>query len=356
MALPRIEKYCGAPPIDGTPAALGELREVTFLVAPNAILQVQGVLTKTVNGYEGFAEFSASNNTATTVLPEEVVFNWEVTYIGIDATHGNATGSNRSAVTDSITIYTVLDIPRTPWNTSDDPTTDDTSQPWVAALEFATAPTKASASGTDAQGALAAITSFLFRHSKDTDGDGQIDVYGHDVVYACRDGDPEYAYFHAGLTWSINLTGYMSKQWGNTVNCYDQAAGIAILGLLLGLDVEFCYMHPFGYINPTPFVGIDGECNNPFFRRDNPPQAQLVDHDAVEPDRTFFGNHAFCRYNGLIYDACAGPNTGTPQMTYLANTIDRSTSLEVSDPRYGRIAGDASDIVVVRYDPSRGIT
>lgn len=81
-----------------------------------------------------------------------------------------------------------------------------------------------------------------------------------------------------------------------------------------------------------------------------------MDHDAVEPDRTFFANHAFCRYDGLIYDACAGPYTGTPEATYLASTIDRSTSLEVYDPRYGQVAGDAADIVVVAYDAGRDIT
>ena len=77
---------------------------------------------------------------------------------------------------------------------SDDYTVDDTNQPWVSALEFATAPTKGNASGQNDEGSLTEITNFLFRQSEDTDGNGTTDVFGHDLVYAARRGDSEYGY------------------------------------------------------------------------------------------------------------------------------------------------------------------
>jgi hypothetical protein len=112
----------------------------------------------------------------------------------VEATNGNATGSNRAVVTEPVKNYTVLDTPRSPWDVSDDYTVDDTNQPWVSALEFATAPTKGNASGQNDEGSLTEITNFLFRQSEDTDGDGTTDVFGHDLVYAARRGDPEYGY------------------------------------------------------------------------------------------------------------------------------------------------------------------
>jgi hypothetical protein len=208
----------------------------------------------------------------------------------------------------------------------DNPTADDKNQPWVTALEFATDPGKGNATGKNAPGALAAITDFLFN--------------GHGLHYSCRYGAPLYAYDVAGPAWSLYLSAYMNKTYGDVVNCYDQAVAVAALGDLLGINVEYCYMDPFGYINPTPLVGVpNGPVNNPFFLSP-PPQQQLVGVDLVLPDRRPFFNHAFARYNGNIYDACAGPALGTLQATYLTDTIDRSPA----GGEEARLAGDASNI------------
>lgn len=62
-------------------------------------------------------------------------------------------------------------------------------------------------------------------------------------------------------------------------------------------------------------------------------------NDNTSPTRTAFGNHAFASYGGMVYDACAGPTTGSQtEAAYVASTIDHSTSAEAA------AAGDTSDI------------
>ena len=53
------------------------------------------------------------------------------------------------------------------------------------------------------------------------------------------------------------------------VNCYDLAALGQVL-LAIGLDsgkhkLEMKYLAPYGMINETTLIGINGKCNNPFF-------------------------------------------------------------------------------------------
>ena len=191
-----------------TGGAIGGLEEVTFRVDADGVLQPQGTATdKTVNGIDDFTLFPAANPTSSVVRREQATFTWEVTYIGADESNGNNTGSNEAVISDPVLMYTVLSTPLSPWDVGDDPATDDTNQPWVSALEFATSPTKGNASGKNAEGALTEITNFLFRQSEDTNGDGTIDVFGHDLVYSARDGDPEYGYFHPGPLWSVTCRG-----------------------------------------------------------------------------------------------------------------------------------------------------
>ena len=134
----------------------------------------------------------------------------------------------------------------------------------------------------------------------------------------------------------MDLTGYIDKSSGNTINCYDQASGVFSLGRLLGIGVEYRYMKPFGYINTVNLVG-EGNCNNPFY----PLTAggKIAGADDVYPDRSGFGNHAFAKYGGNIYDACAGPHTGTRiEAQYVSDTVDSSTPAEAA------VAGDTTDI------------
>ena len=133
----------------------------------------------------------------------------------------------------------------------------------------------------------------------------------------------------------MDLSGYLDKsatmsvfgtfRSGNVVNCYDQAAALTCLGRLLGTNSEYCFLQPFGYLNPINLVGF-GICNNPFFAAD--PSKQLVDKDAP---RSSFRNHAFVRLNGKIYDSCGGPEMGTNSLSnYLTLVIDRSKPFETN--------------------------
>ena len=47
-------------------------------------------------------------------------------------------------------------------------------------------------------------------------------------------------------------------------------------------------------------------------------------NDNTSPTRTAFGNHAFASYGGMVYDACAGPTTGSQtEAAYVASTIEQ---------------------------------
>ncbi|MDR0932134.1 MAG: hypothetical protein LBM70_03835 [Victivallales bacterium] len=54
-----------------------------------------------------------------------------------------------------------------------------------------------------------------------------------------------------------------------------------------------------------------------------------IEHGVDDVQRTAFGNHAFASYAGKVFDACAGPATGSQtEATYVASAIDRSTPIE----------------------------
>ncbi|KAM7200399.1 hypothetical protein V8F20_005376 [Naviculisporaceae sp. PSN 640] len=116
--------------------------------------------------------------------------------------------------------------------------------------------------------------------------------------------------------------------WGQLVNCYDQA-GIVMIALGLGpkVNADWVYMWCFGFVglppNLTRLVGYpDYPCNSPF--------AVTVDKLCVNNDdekRTWFKNHAFVRVGDKIYDACAGPTLGLANIdAYISSTIQGSGS------------------------------
>ena len=110
------------------------------------------------------------------------------------------------------------------------------------------------------------------------------------------------------------------------------------LSSLLGLDIAFYYMRPFGYIGPVNLSGV-GICNNPFYN-DNfcTNNVPLVGMDDLFPGRTGFGNHAFVLYDWHIFDACSGPAQGEMRIVdYLMTVIDTST------PEEAACAGISSD-------------
>ena len=93
---------------------------------------------------------------------------------------------------------------------------------------------------------------------------------------------------------TFHLSNYIQR--GATVNCYDQAAAVTMLGRLLGIDVTYSFMSRFGYINTVNLAGV-GNTNNPFYSDPSmsddviisPADALIGSDDA----RSGFGNHAF---------------------------------------------------------------
>ena len=101
-----------------------------------------------------------------------------------------------------------------------------------------------------------------------------------------------------------------------------------MLGRLLGIGVEYRFMEPFGFINTVDLVGV-GPCNNPFYGNPVVTGGKITGSDEVHYVRLPFGNHAFAKYGGNIYDACAGPHTGScTEAQYLSTVIDKSTKRE----------------------------
>jgi hypothetical protein len=126
---------------------------------------------------------------------------------------------------------------------------------------------------------------------------------------------------------------------GNIVNCYDQASALYTFAHALGIPIAYCYAGRFGYINAENIIGI-GLSNNPFYPLSTSKNKLLGINgitDEIDPVRLGFGNHAYCKYNETIYDACAGPYLGSKtEQEYFSASIDKSTPAESS------VAGNSS--------------
>lgn len=213
-------------------------------------------------------------------------------------------------------IYTIWDDPKAPWTQ----TVGDKLNPWVSALELAIK--KPGTSMQNDTGALGKTTGYLFS--------------GHGLVYDTIQGAPNY---NKG---AMDMTGYISKTAGNTVNCYDQAGAVGSLARVIGINSELRFMQPFGYLNVIDLVGV-GKCNNPFYSNTDPsicpPAAQGKPVVGVDDNRTGFGNHMYVLYGGKVFDACGGPSLGTSdEAAYRAAVIDKSQPFEDA------AAGDATSV------------
>ncbi|MGB4574000.1 MAG: hypothetical protein WBI79_03255, partial [Kiritimatiellia bacterium] len=285
-------------------------------VVKTAVIFSGGVSLGDANGY---VEFPVSGNTPNVVKKTTVdAWQWKAENI-----NGASVACNFDA-SGPHTVYTVLNEPMPPWNN----TFGNQRNAWVKALIFAIE-TAGGQNKTDSD-ALAAITSYL--HT------------GHGLTYDIVAGDSTYASSYLGGT--MQLTKYMDKSLGNIVNCYDQASGVCALGTLLGIDVTYRFMDPFGYINTVNLVG-EGNCNNPFYGNPNITGGKIADSNQVEYVRAAFGNHAFANYKGCTYDACVGPHTGTKtEAQYVADTVDTSTPAEANPPWCApKSAGDIANII-----------
>jgi len=268
---------------------------------------------------------------------------WQWKMENVNGTGSAACDLNTSGVH---TVYTILGEPVAPWDNAWIGG-NNSSNAWVTALHFTIM--KASCNGdSTASNALMHITQYL--HT------------GHGLTYDTTYGYGAYASSYTGGT--FQLTKYLDKSGGgslpqpygpragNIVNCYDQASGVTVLGRLIGIGIEYRFMNPFGYINAVDLVG-EGNCNNPFYPWISAPNnVPLIGTggltDLVDPDRSLFSNHAFAKYGGNIYDACAGPHTGTKsEAQYVAETVDTSAPLEANPPLeafIGKNAGDTANI------------
>ena len=251
-----------------------------------------------IGSVDGFVTFNSKNKTKNTIGKDTVSFAWK----SVDVCGKPLTTPINLNTISGINIYTIWDTPKGPWNNN---------PAWINALDFAI--TTCNANGKNDTGALAAITDFL--HGS------------HGMSYDTNNGACSYT--TSGAADIMNLSGYINKQHGIIVNCYDQAAAVASIGNLLGLDSKYTFLQPFGYINTVNLVGI-GNCNNPFYNTLSAPyNVKIVGSDFVEPQRTYFNNHAYVLYAGKVYDACSGPATGTQtENQYLNSIIDRSTPNE----------------------------
>ncbi|MDR0522564.1 MAG: hypothetical protein LBH00_12040 [Planctomycetaceae bacterium] len=327
----------------------GEIRQVIDLSSDqnkNSVSPPQDQ-TQRANGRYTVKFFKSGNQTIScyhidkdgccTAWGEQTVrVNKEPACLGLKSAKSTATSV--IATTDAITVYTVLAAPSGPWNPANT-TGDDKQQPWVSALDFAiaTANTKEETTPADA---LAQLTTYL--HG------------GHGMTYDTVSGASGFGMGMAGG--AFKLTDYINRT-STTVNCYDQAAALYTLGRILGINVQYVYMQPFGYINEVNLVGV-GQCNNPFYNNNDPffttDPNPIVDSDwTISEGRSRFGNHAFTvladsSNTEYVYDACA-LTIDVVLDTYLSDTIDTSTDAE--QKAAGTVTTDKNDGIVTILIP-----
>jgi hypothetical protein len=152
------------------------------------------------------------------------------------------------------------------------------------------------------------------------------------------------ASYYVDFYWGgpLNLEGFLEASLP-LCNCYDQAGAVQTFLAAIGIDVDYIYMDPYGFINATGLIGRGG-CNNPLFLLDTP-SSELV---GINSELRFgFGNHAFTILEHkndtprkAILDSTVGPHLGTEsRRDYVRNSIDRKTKLYPQEylERPGRI-------------------
>jgi hypothetical protein len=234
---------------------------------------------KSIAGIVGFIEFDSKSKTSAVVNKEESAFVWKINKIQ----HGGNEKTNGTGVvttTDTITFYTVLDVPKDPWNPIDTldatpsvtdpvigavitpggpyygypyPAEDNKMQPWVSVLETMTNAAWCEGKTTVEQIAEA-ITTNLYEENKfryETQGARNFQVTVSSLQYFSL------TLFHNQITQSGSKA---------PVGCSDMAWGVKILSNLLGDNLKVVQMgntingfdtnpiHAIGLLNPTSTI------------------------------------------------------------------------------------------------------
>ena len=307
-------------------AAPADLSSVTLLADTDAAIGGFAVTNVSFsNGAASNVVLSTRSATTNCVLKETFDLTWKAVFSNEIEIVTNTLGK-----TDGHVFYTILDEPKLPWMDS----VITNQNIWASALDFLSQ-TNVCGAATFKTNALARLTEYLFG--------------GHLLRYDRVQGDCKYFHFPdpsvANSHHWFDASGYMVRNKGNVVNCYDQAYGVSLFGKLLGIESDVVFLEPFGFINETRIVGI-GRSNSPFYT--SGPLATATIRESNDTDRAWFLNHRYVIRNDMVFDACAGPALGTQtHQQYLDCSVDTSTPDErdltdfQSDPRVaGKRAGD----------------
>ena len=248
------------------------------------------------DGISTWFEFKSDARIPRTVRKADHLWEWRVSKLGrqdVAAFTCATTGPHR--------VYTVLDVPKEPWEPN-----GSVQVPWADALELAC--TVAEGKSGKVQ-ALAAITEHLFQNMH--------------FVYDIEEGT--FHYFEDEQS-GFSFNSYICHRF-QKVNCSDQAYGLATFGNLMGIHSTIVMTQPFGYINTANLVGV-GPCNNPVYLG-----TTTTNHVAVcgsdDTSRSKFTRHRYVFAEGVVFDACIGPALGTQtRLEYLRSVIDSSTEAE----------------------------
>jgi len=222
----------------------------------------------TFSGGAGQADFAVNTPPAAIA---KTTFTWDFKYdAGGGAAEMGSTGEH--------VLYSVLATPVAPQAT-----------PWVDTLEVA-------CTAADGETTAAAATRAIWD-----------DFYHHaGGLYDTVSGAPSYT---GGWSTDFNLTLWLANlDIGSVgvVNCYDLGKAVVVFANALGAGAEYTYTGPFGYINLVHAIGR-GWTNNPFYDNPSCNPNPVVNGDWSSADgRWGFGNHAFTRLAGQIYDGSGG--------------------------------------------------
>ncbi|MBZ0137872.1 MAG: transposase, partial [Planctomycetes bacterium] len=134
------------------------------------------------------------------------------------------------------------------------------------------------------------------------------------------------------------------SQHGKTVNCLDQACGVAtLIDLVCGSNADVQWLTQFGYVPELSFVGSVDNCNNPFFRNaiiqpnavvgSDDTRWRFIDINGTSYiKRSPFDFHTWVEGGGKLYDATVGPTGSGKVPTIIGSRTDyRAAACDVSN-------------------------